>query len=328
MTTTAFFRTVTGLLIFTVSLPKRRITEFRKFSARTDLHTLIFVLLIFIQHEFIFGQTVIGGLTPDPSAMLDIQSTSKGVLFPRVPNRSSVASPATGLMIYNDDNGCLEINLGSPGSPNWQSIKCEVRCGAYVASGVWKRFMCHNLGAANFSSDPFTPSWENHGGYWQWGIADEAATGPSGTNGSTPNDAAPGVWNTTSALPGAWSDGSKKDEDPCPDGFRVPTKTQWEGVFNPSLNVVTDASGSTWASSPTNYTSGKNFGPSLMLPAAGFRIFISGALFSRGSNGYYWSSTESGTFNTWAWYLFFGSGGAGMLENESTFGYSVRCIAE
>lgn len=32
------------------------------------------------------AQTVIGGLLPDPSVVLDMQSTSKGVLFPRLDN--------------------------------------------------------------------------------------------------------------------------------------------------------------------------------------------------------------------------------------------------
>lgn len=115
------------------------------------------------------AQTAIGGSTPDPSAMLDVQGTSKGVLFPRMTtsNHSSIVSPATGLIIFNTTTECLEINLGTPGSPSWHSIKCEVRCRGYVSSGVWKRFMCHNPGSADLSSDPFTPSRGNNGGYWQ-----------------------------------------------------------------------------------------------------------------------------------------------------------------
>ena len=272
------------------------------------------------------AQTVIGGLTPDPSAMLDIQSTSKGVLFPRVPNNSSVPSPATGLIIWNDDTGCLEINLGTPGSPSWQSIKCEVRCGAYVASGVWKRFMCHNLGSADLLSDPFTPSWGNNGGYWQWGIKNEAAPGPTGMNGSTPNDGAPGSWNTTLAPNGSWLDASKTTADPCPDGYRVPTKTQWEGVLNATLNTISDASGSTWSPGATNYNSGMNFGSSLMLPAAGLRVSSTGTLSLRGSIGDYWGSTELGT--DLAGVLYFNSGGASVSVSYRTGGLSVRCVAE
>jgi len=74
----------------------------------------------------ISAQTVIGGSTPDPSAMLDVQSNSKGVLFPRITTtqRNAISSPATGLIIMNTTNNCLEINLGSSGNPSWQQIIC------------------------------------------------------------------------------------------------------------------------------------------------------------------------------------------------------------
>ncbi|WP_260208153.1 hypothetical protein [Elizabethkingia anophelis] len=48
----------------------------------------------------------------------------------------------------------LAINLG--------------KCGAYIASGVWKAFMCHNL-ESNISDNPFTPNAVIHGAKYQWG---------------------------------------------------------------------------------------------------------------------------------------------------------------
>lgn len=41
----------------------------------------------------------IGTLTPHPSAVLELQANDKGVLIPRI-DTASVASPATGLLIY------------------------------------------------------------------------------------------------------------------------------------------------------------------------------------------------------------------------------------
>ena len=51
----------------------------------------------------IFGNVGIGTLAPDASAILDITSTSKGFLPPRMTTteRDAIASPATGLTIYN-----------------------------------------------------------------------------------------------------------------------------------------------------------------------------------------------------------------------------------
>jgi len=44
--------------------------------------------------------------TPDPSAMLDVQSSNKGVLIPRMAesDKNSINNPAEGLLIYQTDN--------------------------------------------------------------------------------------------------------------------------------------------------------------------------------------------------------------------------------
>jgi trimeric autotransporter adhesin len=62
------------------------------------------------------------GSTPDNSAMLDIKSTSKGILFPRMTltQRNAIASPANGLIIYQTDNTPgFYYNSGSSASPAW-----------------------------------------------------------------------------------------------------------------------------------------------------------------------------------------------------------------
>jgi hypothetical protein len=53
-------------------------------------------------------------------------------------------------------------------------------CKAKINATTYRDFMCYNLGAASTSADPFTPSWEINGGYWQWGRSAEAAAGPTG----------------------------------------------------------------------------------------------------------------------------------------------------
>lgn len=48
----------------------------------------------------------IGAATPDASAMLDVTSTTKGLLAPRMTQaqRDAIATPATGLLVYQTDN--------------------------------------------------------------------------------------------------------------------------------------------------------------------------------------------------------------------------------
>jgi uncharacterized protein (TIGR02145 family) len=287
------------------------------------------------------AQTAIGGLVPDQSAMLDLQSTSKGVLFPRISNPANISNPATGLMIFNTGNNCLEINLGTPGAPNWQSIKCGFVCGAYIAPGVWKNFMCHNLGSANFSADPFTPSWEIIGGYWQWGVQVQAAPGPIGPDASQANDGIPstwtppgGPWNTTDAPDGSWTDSpNPMPNNPCPPGYRIPTEVQWQGIFNNTAeNPQVFFGGSPWSVNSTNYGTGIFLGPSLFLPAAGYRFTNdgnpTGSLGDRGGYGSYWSSTLSNSTVGEASYLYFDEADIQIFSLRRTYANSVRCIEE
>ena len=51
----------------------------------------------------------IGTLTPNASALLDVVSTSKGMLVPRMTTlqMNAVAAPSNGLIIYNTDSSCF-----------------------------------------------------------------------------------------------------------------------------------------------------------------------------------------------------------------------------
>jgi uncharacterized protein (TIGR02145 family) len=363
----------------------------------------------------------------EPSALLDLQSTDKGFLLPRMTQaeRDAIASPATGLMIYNITANSLQANGGSPSAPVWVSLgfpgavdalNCGgasvsgiafsgkavaglsvsvpytggnggahpgqtvvstgvtgltatlaagsfatgtgnlvyavsgvpntfgsasfalaiggqnciyhlpvAACGAYVAPGTWKDFMCHNLGAENTAAHPFTPSWELIGGYWQWGRAEMGAPGPWGPDIFRTNQEPVSGWNVTSASNGAWSDATKTASDPCPAGFRLPTKAQWEGVLaNNTQSII--GGWYSWYSSAVNYSSGRFLGPYLMLPPAGLRSSNYGELFYRGDEGNYWSSTEDGSFH--AWNLYFDLFGVSVKLNIRRTGFSLRCIAE
>ncbi|MEM1323688.1 MAG: right-handed parallel beta-helix repeat-containing protein [Bacteroidota bacterium] len=62
---------------------------------------------------------------PDSSAILDIQSTSKGLLTPRMTEaqRNAISEPATALMVYQTDGRVgFYFNQGTPSAPSWTRI--------------------------------------------------------------------------------------------------------------------------------------------------------------------------------------------------------------
>lgn len=61
------------------------------------------------------AQIGIGTTSPNNSAILDLESTNKGFLPPRLSNveRGTMASPAAGLLIYNTDNNCIQYYTGN-----------------------------------------------------------------------------------------------------------------------------------------------------------------------------------------------------------------------
>ena len=69
---------------------------------------LFFVLLVLNLPFDLQGQVAINGdgSSPAASAMLDITSTTKGILIPRMTQtqRDAISTPASGLMIYQTDN--------------------------------------------------------------------------------------------------------------------------------------------------------------------------------------------------------------------------------
>jgi len=72
---------------------------------------LIAILLLF--PLFSFSQVGINQTNPDASAMLDIVSSDKGILIPRMANHTSVVSPAEGVMVFNTTTNSFWFYTGT-----------------------------------------------------------------------------------------------------------------------------------------------------------------------------------------------------------------------
>ena len=289
----------------------------RKF---TNPSLIIFSIIALFSLNTIQAQIGIGTTSPDASAMLEVESTEKGFLPPRMDSdaRNNINSPAEGLMIYNTDTNCLQFYDGRfwisacDGMPDVSTV--------IGANGV--EWMDRNLGAnqvANASNDA-----ASYGDLYQWGRSADGhedrnsstASGPvaAGSEGSnfitelvdwlsTPDD---DRWNANETSGGSVV---KTVNDPCPAGYRVPTEAEL------------DAERANWSS---NNAAGA-FASPLKLPMAGSRVRTNGSLSSVGTFGFYWSSTVSGTDVS---SLRFNSSGASMLTFSRASGYSVRCLKD
>ncbi len=170
--------------------------------------------------------------------------------------------------------------------------------GVMINGVVWARTNVAAVGA--FAAAPEAP-----GMFYQWNIKTAWAAAGEVQN-----------WNTTDATGDEWL----ASNDPCPGGWRVPTPTEL-GKLADEDNVE-----SAWVTSPAN---GRTFtakpsGPSIFLPAAGWREHTTGTLVNVGRDGQYWSG--SGRTNTDAHYFFLNKDGASMSYYYRTTGQSVRCV--
>jgi uncharacterized protein (TIGR02145 family) len=118
--------------------------------------TKIIVMLwsIIISVTGLYAQVAVNsdGTQPDNSAMLDVKSTSRGLLIPRmtISQRGTINNPATGLLIYCTEDKQFYSNQGTPASPNWVMLNSQ-----WIISGSNIYYNSGNVGIG--TSNPTYP---------------------------------------------------------------------------------------------------------------------------------------------------------------------------
>lgn len=101
--------------------------------AKLSLMKKIFNISLLVFSSIMFAQVGIGTVTPASSAILDISSTNKGILFPRMTSiqRNAIATPDIGLYIFDTNtkspwfyNGSTWINTAGA---NYGDIKSGIQ---------------------------------------------------------------------------------------------------------------------------------------------------------------------------------------------------------
>lgn len=310
-------------------------------------NNLLIIIVILFGFNTAKAQVAIGISSPDASAALDVHSSTKGFLPPRLSenDRDAMANLSVGLMIYNTDANCLQwwnghywydgcdhtanlINEYPEGTvfcdPNPTEI---VEVTSAESGNTW---MDRNLGAsqaANASNDS-----DAYGDLYQWGRSadghqcrtsndidgDVASNRPDDGTDTGAWDALfitridpDGNWltNSNTTFNRELWEGVNAINNPCPIGFRLPTQAEFQSERDG------------WGTAGNSNAINSN----LKLPAAGGRHKDDAVIIQTGDNGYYWSSST-------------GPNQADRLQitdlqhnigsMERAFGMSVRCFKD
>jgi hypothetical protein len=276
--------------------------------------------------------------TPDNSAMLDVKSTNKGILIPRMTQTEieTITSPANGLVVFCSTRDKFFVFLLSQNK--WKEM-------AYGPSNIYP-------GGGFYCGDPLTITHLSTGG-----VAPVDKTVTYGTVTNIPGEIskcwitsnlgadhqATSIDDATEASAGWYwqfnhKQGYKHDGTSITPNntwiFNIDENIEWQAINDPCTLEL----GSIWRI-PT-YTELNNLdniggwnnwnGPwssALKMHGAGYIQSDDVLLYNRGSGGYYWVSTQINA--TLAWDLYFNSGASEMGNNiGKAYGFSLRCVRD
>jgi uncharacterized protein (TIGR02145 family) len=268
------------------------------------------------------GNVGIGTAAPSGSAMVDISSTSKGFLPPRMTSvqMNLIASPVEGLTIYNTTIKSLCWFDGT----NWTHNSDGKSCGTLVYEGKsyatfvigFQCWMAQNLnvgtrinGTVNQTSNGTIEKYcynddeancNVYGGLYQWDeYMNYTASGSSNPSGSQ------GI---------------------CPTGWHVPSDAEWSalttllGGESVAGGKVKEVGTTHWLSPNTGATNSSGF---TALPGA--LRYTGGGFDALAGYAYFWSSTEGSSANAWSRSLYFNSAQVSGDDLNKTYGFSGRC---
>ncbi len=276
-------------------------------------------LFIFFQFIFVscFCQNVgIGTIRPDSSAQLEISSTSKGFLPPRMTflQRNAIHNPAAGLVIWCNDcnelqifNGVIWTNLSGAAASNISLPSVKI-CDQIWAIKNLTVSKYRNGDAIPYVTDPSVWSILTIGA-WCWYNNDSATY--SSIYGKLYN------WYAVNDSRGL-----------APDGWHIPSDAEWS-VLSASSCIMNNGGRlkdtSNWINPNTGATNSSGFTGlpgGYRAPDGTFQLFGTYALF--------WSSTIASSNTTDALYMSIKNFNTiiSRLNYTKVAGFSIRCVKD
>ena len=280
---------------------------------------------------------------PDPSAMLDIKSTNKGLLPPRMTEAEIelIVNPANGLMVFNTTNNKIYIFVSTDNEwkeLNYSSGTITPYCGnAIIDSRDSKSYSTVQIGTQCWMGENLNVGTRINGGTNQ--------TDNDTIEKYCYNDVVANC-NTYGGLY-QWDEMMQYTTDTatqgiCPGGWHLPTDNEWKIMEMQIGMSLTDANkigyrgideGSKIAGNETLWADGGldqnvNFGTSGFVGLPGGNLFVNGSFFSLTTGANFWSSSESGS-GVWNRHLNYRYPKLYRTSaNSKASGYSIRCLKD
>ena len=271
----------------------------------------------------------IGTTTPNPSAKLEVQSTTSGFLPPRMTfaQRNAIVNPAAGLMVWCtdcDSSGQVQVFNGA----RWSNMVGGIALGPLVAdlssvnigTQIWST---KNLDVARYrNGDPIPQvtnptQWSNlTTGAWCWYNNDSATYGA--TYGRLYN------WYAVNDPRGL-----------APQGWRIPNEGDWNRLVK-FIDLSADTTCQSCTQSTTagaamkspiwrvpGYTNSSGFSGH----PGGLRDVI-GQPFGIGEIGVWWSIGELDDGRAWTRQLYINNSNLNKINGAKWYGFSVRVLKD
>ena len=256
------------------------------------------------------------GSQANTSALLDVQSTSKGFLPPRMSTvqRDLITTPAAGLVIFNNTTNNLQLYNGT----GWVSLTTPSNTAIFLPTIVigTQQWMNKNLDVAFYRNGEPIPQ-----------VTDATAWAALTTGAWCYYNNDPIQGNKYGKLYNWYAVNDPRGL--APQGWHIPSDAEWT-ILETTLGGSSVAGGKMKEAGIVNWTSpntaGNNNSGFVALPG-GYRI-SSGTFSNLGISGYWWSASENLISFAWSRNLFNNVGDINKGYVNKQFGFSVRCLRD
>ncbi len=288
---------------------------------KKNILAAVFIIALFITTSS-NAQVGIGVSTAarNPSAQLEVTSTTKGFLPPRMTTtqRDAIVNPASGLVIFNTTTNSLEYKSSTVWVTLTTATPTVIPDALPTIQIGTQKWMTQNLNTSYYRNGDTIPY-----------VTDSTVWVGLTTGAWCYYDNDPAYGEIYGKLYNWYAVKDSTHGGLAPLGWHVSTYEDWE-TLSTTLGGLTVAGGKmksagttrwTWPNTGANNTSGFAGLP------GGARGSV-GKFLNNGSNAYWWSSTENLTTNAWYRILYYSNSNNSKTSSIKTCGLSVRCLRD